>query len=31
MTGLAWHEVGRAVSSARNQGPELIEPVAPPD
>ena len=29
--GLGWHEVSRAVSSVRNRGPELIEPVAPLD
>ena len=31
MDGLAWHEVSRAVSSVRNDRPELIEPVAPLD
>ena len=27
MDGLAWHEVGPAVSAVRNDGPELIRPV----
>ncbi|WP_420022758.1 SOS response-associated peptidase [Cereibacter azotoformans] len=29
MTALRWHEVGRRVSSVRNEGPELIEPIEP--
>lgn len=28
MAGLCWHEVGRAVGSVRNEGAELIAPVA---
>jgi putative SOS response-associated peptidase YedK len=27
MAGLAWHRVGRAVNSVRNDGPDLIEPI----
>ncbi len=28
VSSLAWHPVARAVGAVRNQGPELIEPVA---
>ncbi|WP_080517581.1 SOS response-associated peptidase [Cereibacter sphaeroides] len=29
METLGWHEVGRTVSSIRNEGPDLIEPIEP--
>lgn len=27
MDGIAWHEIGKAIGSVRNEGPELIEPL----